>query len=325
MPSPLGSYGPSGSFTEALARAAELFGVQSSFHDIWGKQHVTTVEVKEAILRSLGVDTLSTASIDAAIHARLKEETALLPPTLVLLASDARFPLTVPTYLAMSEASAAITFENGQSRHLTFQLASAEPQQRFEFDGESYIRFELSLPRDLPLGYHKFTLALEGLHASSHLILAPGRAYLPLSLGRKYAGIAISLYGLRSRRNWGAGDFTDLERFTDWMASHTSAEFVALNPLHAIANRTPYNTSPYLPQCAFYRNFLYLDMERVPELKHSAAGQRMLASPGFQAKLEALRSSEFCSGRWRQWSRCAHRSAPCRSSRMPHSRSAPRA
>jgi len=42
------------------------------------------------------------------------------------------------------------------------------------------------------------------------------------------------------------------------------AAFVALNPLHAIANREPYNTSPYLPECSLYRNFLYLDVEQVP-------------------------------------------------------------
>jgi len=68
---------------------------------------------------------------------------------------------------------------------------------------------------------------------------------------------------VRSARNWGVGDFTDLRGVVDAMAP-AGAEFLALNPLHAIANRQPYNTSPYLPQCSLYRNYLYLDVERVP-------------------------------------------------------------
>src|SRR5260370_13016763 len=62
------------------------------------------------------------------------------------------------------------------------------------------------------------------------------------------------------------------------------ADFLALNPLHAIANRQPYNTSPYLPQCAFYRNFIYLDVELIgdPQLDDT-----------MRHEIEELRASEF--------------------------------
>ncbi len=290
---PTGALAPSESYVDALSTAAELLGVQSSFHDIWGKQHFATDEVKEAILRSLGVDTLSTESIDHHIQARLQEQTALLPPSLVLLASNPQVPLTLPSYLAAADVDVNITLEAGMSRRVTFSLASFTPAKQWESHGEHFVRFELTLPKDLPLGYHTLSVSVRGLHGASHLILAPGRAFFPQPDTQKYAGIAISLYGLRSKRNWGVGDFTDLEGFTDWMASRTAAEFIALNPLHAIANRIPYNTSPYLPQCTFYRNFLYLDLERIPELKHSPRAQQLLKSPAFQAKLESLRNSEF--------------------------------
>ena len=79
------------------------------------------------------------------------------------------------------------------------------------------------------------------------------------------AGLAISLYGLRSQRNWGCGDTTDLKALTDWVAERTGTSFIALNPLHAIANRQPYNTSPYLPNSIFYRNPIYLDIEAIPD------------------------------------------------------------
>jgi 4-alpha-glucanotransferase len=108
---------------------------------------------------------------------------------------------------------------------------------------------------------------------------------------RRLAGIAISLYGLRSERNWGAGDFGDLERFTGWARREAGASFVALNPLHALANRSPYNTSPYLPASTFYRNFLYLDIEAVPEYKVSGLAQRMRAQA--EERIVALRSAEL--------------------------------
>ncbi len=79
----------------------------------------------------------------------------------------------------------------------------------------------------------------------------------------KHAGLGITLYGLRSHRNWGCGDFRDLTDLIDWAAATLHVDFIALNPLHAIHNRRPYNTSPYLPNSIFYRNFLYLDIEGV--------------------------------------------------------------
>jgi 4-alpha-glucanotransferase len=93
------------------------------------------------------------------------------------------------------------------------------------------------------------------------------------------AGLALGLYGVRSARNWGCGDFTDLERMVTAFARE-GAHFIALNPLHALSNRQPYNISPYLPLCSLYRNFLYLDVER--------AGAR-----GVPEEVQALRASEF--------------------------------
>src|SRR6202165_4046442 len=97
------------------------------------------------------------------------------------------------------------------------------------------------------------------------------------------AGVAVTLYGLRSGRNWGCGDFTDLETLIDAFAP-AGAAFIALNPLHAIANRQPYNTSPYLPQSAFFRNFIYLDVERIGDPQLDDAMRR---------EIEDLRASEF--------------------------------
>ncbi|MDE3196227.1 MAG: 4-alpha-glucanotransferase [Acidobacteriota bacterium] len=110
---------------------------------------------------------------------------------------------------------------------------------------------------ELPLGYHE--IRAEG--RVTRLIVGPERAIAP---ERRCAGFGVTLYGVRSARNWGCGDFRDLRDLIDWSVEELRAEFIALNPLHAIHNRSPYNTSPYLPNSIFYRNFLYLDVEAVP-------------------------------------------------------------
>ncbi len=288
---PNGAASPSASYLEALSRASELFRIQSSFHDIWGKHHITSEQVMVAILRSMGVDTASTETIDQAISARLAQQTTLLPASLVLLAGSPDFVVTVPNTLKSQELHATIYFEDGVTMPLTYSFFGLEP---FEKSSE-FSRYRFWLPKNLAIGYHSITVETGGITHTSHLILAPERAYWPGDgpLVNRYAGVAISLYGLRSERNWGCGDFTDLTHFTDWMAARTQAAFIGLNPLHAIANRTPYNTSPYLPQCTYYRNFLYLDIERIPEVSQSAAAQRMLASLKFQAQLAELRQQKF--------------------------------
>lgn len=110
---------------------------------------------------------------------------------------------------------------------------------------------------DLPLGYHEVRAGDETMR----LIVAPDRAYAPPA---RCAGLGVTLYGLRSEKNWGCGDFRDLRDLISWAVPNLHVDFVGLNPLHAIHNRAPYNASPYLPNTVFYRNFLYLDVEDVP-------------------------------------------------------------
>ena len=153
----------------------------------------------------------------------------------------------------------------------------------------------MPLPAGLPTGYHQVDIRLGGLQHSTRLIVAPARAYASPALagGAKAAGIALALYGVRSARNWGCGDLRDLHGVVDWVAEDAHASFIALNPLHAIYNRRPYNTSPYLPECIFYPNYLYLDVESIEDFRASRRAQRLWSQPETQRQLAALRDSEY--------------------------------
>ncbi len=119
------------------------------------------------------------------------------------------------------------------------------------------------------------------LIGDARFIVCPRKAR---TIDQRVAGVALSLYGLRSARNWGIGDATDLNVVVKAFADEGAA-FVALNPLHALPNRYPYNISPYLPECSLYRNYLYLDVERCTGIfrcRRGSSGNRGAACDGIR-------------------------------------------
>jgi 4-alpha-glucanotransferase len=142
------------------------------------------------------------------------------------------------------------------------------------------------------LGYHHLTVITCQRRQTIRWILTPNRCFFP-STGSRLNGINCFLPSLRSQRNWGVGDLTDLVDFSRKLAQSVPLDFVALNPLHAIHNRTPYNTSPYLPLSIFTHNLLYLNVEAVPEFSISRWAQTWVAQPAVQALLHQLRAAEL--------------------------------
>ena len=118
--------------------------------------------------------------------------------------------------------------------------------------------------------------------------LPRGRCYQPelLERGGRVWGFMVQLYGLRSARNWGIGDFGDLRSLVE-LAAKLGAAVVGVNPLHATQG------SPYSPSSRHALNFLYLDVEAIPEFAASAAAQRLVRSPAFQQRVLSLREAEL--------------------------------
>lgn len=269
--------------------------VDREYYDIWGQPHRASESALRAILGSLGLAAENDEALRRSWEALVSErESSILEPVTVAVSSQPVRILVrrLPAERAQ-DVTATLTLEQGETLSYVWTASLLE---RAEEDGQEL----LPLPAGLPLGYHSLEVELRNAageirRGKQRLILAPDRAYLPerLTTGGLLAGIAISLYGVRSERNWGAGDFTDLEQFVQWAAKDLGVSIVALNPLHAIHNREPYNTSPYLPLASFYRNYLYLDIERIPEMQHSRAAQTLLARDEVQGAIEGLRASDL--------------------------------
>jgi (1->4)-alpha-D-glucan 1-alpha-D-glucosylmutase len=119
-----------------------------------------------------------------------------------------------------------------------------------------------------------------------------GRCFEPEWMARNERrwGIAVQVYGLRSPRNWGIGDFTDLKQLVQRAATR-GADFVGTNPLHALYAAEPRRYSPYSPSSREFLNVLYIDPDAMQALAISATARAHIATPAFQERLHALRDA----------------------------------
>ena len=145
----------------------------------------------------------------------------------------------------------------------------------------------LMLPQELPIGIFRLRVTIPGGHPTEEasLIVCPHRAYQGgESAPRRMWAIAVQLYGIRSDRNWGHGDFTDLLALVD-LAADLGASAVGLNPLHALFDDRPSEPSPYFPNSRLFLNPLYIDLEAVPEFPG-------LRAAGLEASIERAAERE---------------------------------
>jgi 4-alpha-glucanotransferase len=149
------------------------------------------------------------------------------------------------------------------------------------------------IDQPLPLGYHQLRIySDDALLAACTLVVAPAEAFLPPILrdGGRLWGLATQLFTLRSPRNWGIGDFTDLEDLVQRAAVHGAAA-IGLTPLHALFPDEPDRCSPYSPNSRCFLNVLFIDPEATQEFAACEAAQALRMDPAFSTALDRLRSS----------------------------------
>jgi 4-alpha-glucanotransferase len=127
----------------------------------------------------------------------------------------------------------------------------------------------IAWPPDLPEGNYRLRLTdTSSFTEEVPLIVAPAKAFSG-GLDRCWL-LAVQLYGIKSARNWGIGDFTDLEGLIE-LARHLGADGVGLNPLHALFDDRPADCSPYSPNSRLFLNALYIDVEKLPGFQRAVA------------------------------------------------------
>jgi 4-alpha-glucanotransferase len=146
----------------------------------------------------------------------------------------------------------------------------------------------VTLPAKLRVGSYRLVFAgQEARGRGQPVIVAPAQAYQPAIFNDVQGvwALAVQLYSLRSHRNWGIGDFTDLKDLVR-IAANFGASGIGLNPLHAISLDDPAMVSPYSPTSRLFLNPLYIDVEAVREFPG-------LAAAGLAEEVARLRAADL--------------------------------
>ena len=252
---------------QALSQLCETHGIDTAYDDALGRRHEVAPEALHALLRDAGA---------------FEEPDAppALPPVVVVPEGSRSFSLRVRVPQGQTELRWRLVEEEGLAH---------EGLARVDATG-AVPSAEIGVC--LPWGYHR--LEAHGLPGSTLVVCAPQRCHEPevLAKGARLWGVALQLYGLRSERNWGIGDFGDLREFAA-SAAREGAAFIGLNPLHALFPGQPEKSSPYSPSSRAQLNALYIDVEAVPDFAACKAAQARVASAVFQERLAALRAAQL--------------------------------
>lgn len=281
-----------------LDRLAESCGILLRWRDIWGEAHAVSDDTKRALLVAMGVSARDESASRAALRSRARREWRMLPAVLVARESDETIevPLGLPEARSQEPLDWVLELEGGGRAEGRFVPSALPIVERREIDGKRLLRFALALQPPRRLGYHRLSIGLasgRGRRTRMSLIVAPDACYVPASVEEtsRVWGLAVQLYSLRSSRNWGVGDFTDLLRLTD-AAARMGAGILGINPLHALFPANPDHASPYAPSSRNFLNPIYLDIEAIPEFAECEEARTTVHAPAFQETLAALRESE---------------------------------
>jgi 4-alpha-glucanotransferase len=279
-----------------LHRLAEHLGILPSYMDqTGGEVRVTPDHTRERLLAAMGYDASTEERAAAALRAlRRAERRQWIDPVRVVRQRSqwlSRVKVRVPAMESDTvHWTLALRVEEGGG-------GGAEQRWSGTTHGGRSRATRLTLPVVPPLGYHDLTISFEGagkrVTATQRLIVVPSRCVPPEGRlrGKRGFGITANLYSVRSERNWGAGDLTDLTTITEWLG-HQGGAFVGVNPLHALRNQG-YDVSPYSPITRLFRNTLYLNVEAIPELAHDERARAFIAAPELQHTLAELREAQM--------------------------------
>lgn len=286
-------------YTETVDALAEKVGILPEF-EADGGIYITSFETKKALLNALGVNVKTEKEAAASLQDLVAKpyQTALPPVCVVCLEKKmVEIPVTFKVSKAYQPLSFEIVLENGEriegkKNPSDMPVIETQPIAKTEYEHRS---LKIELPN--VYGYHKLRVSCDQIPETGRemtLIVAPQKCYMPemMQNGGKPWGFPIQLYALRSKHNWGIGDFSDLKEMNS-VAKSFGADIIGINPINVAFMAKPDTASPYYSSTRLFLNPLYVDVEAVPEAKKCEALQKYLKSKSFKEALKKVREERL--------------------------------
>lgn len=282
-----------------LDQLADLTGILPEYEADAGI-FKTNEATKRALLKAMGLpaDTEQQAEHSLTLMLNRPYERAL-PAVFVVHCEDGevRIPVSIAAHDSPVMLHWSVKMENG---HVYGGVASVDDMPVFqtrEINGRMMERREFSLPVPQEWGYHCLAVQADGLPENGRemtLVVAPQKCYMPDFITDQYRpwGFPLQLYSLRSEKNWGIGDFSDLKQ-TVYMSAEFGAGIVGINPINTLFATKPETASPYYSSSRLFLNPLYIDVDAVPEAAQCDALKKYKASKNFKEKLKQARASDL--------------------------------
>ena len=281
---------------ESLLRLADIRGIEPGFMDGSGAWVVPGTETLLAILKVLGEDIeRPEQAVDRLRRARLEQMAKMIPPVVVAWIGEgqdrkvAHIPLTLPAE-GNTGKKVTVGFGSAVGQPRTAALEECPAELSFRLDGRDWIR-RLVPSMPLPMGIHRLEVMVDSSAPQSiFVILAPKLAYRhpDAPVGHADWGVFLPVHAMRSSRNHGCGDFGDLGAAMRATGRAGGTLFGTLPLLSTFLDKPIIEPSPYAPASRLFWNELYLELEAIPEFRHSPEAQSLLGRSDWRAARDGL-------------------------------------
>ncbi len=275
---------------DLIDRLAGKVGFYESYSGTFGEQVTANVHCKTALLSAMGYQ-LDHASIESTLSliSQSSWQNILSPSHIIKLEEQQPFVIISLPDTAKPIINWVIS---GNSISGTAHLKDLQRLEEKKIDDTLFIHYKFFLPK-LKQGYYQLAIEVNNQQAKSDLIVAPKHCFSHESaVKHKVWGYTAQLYSLRSNKNWGIGDFSDLLDLCTH-ASQQGASLVGLNPLHALFKHNPAHKSPYSPSSRQFLNPIYIDVTAIDNYDLCKDAQVMVKSDAFQERLTHIRNSSL--------------------------------
>mgnify|MGYP001793228145 CR=1 FL=1 len=265
----------SGGARSPLQSLSEAMGILPEWHDLAGTLHVATPETQRALLGAMGVAAQTDAEAAESLAAlEARRAARRLPEEVVAIAGrEACIPLREPAPWRLELEDGGI--QSGQADDTIVCTPPAglhrlcipgRPDGQGDGNADE-VCLVIAAPQQAP--------------TIEEILKRP-------SSGRPGGwGFTAGLYGLRSERNLGVGDYRDLATAAKQLA-RLGADFIGINPVHARGAACD-SISPYTPSCRTAFEPRHIAVDAVLGFPHCDTAWAMLRDNA--ARLAAARGS----------------------------------